>query len=134
MAGELIFTAAELADMQATQSGHMMDTCLIQVFAAGSVNAWNVPASGYTNGSAIFCGYEAVSGDEMQGETEVVEIDGRFRLPFGTAVKPTDRIKLTHRHGVAVTAEYYEIVGQARRGPSGLVVDVVRVKDGTGSG
>ena len=120
--------------MQTVQAAHMMDTCIVQAFSAGAANAWNVLADGYTNGSAIFCGYQAVGGDEVQGETEVVRIDARFRLPFGTSIAPRDRIKLTHRHGAAITAEYYEVVGEEMRGPSGLVVEAVRLMDGAGSG
>ena len=56
MAGELIFTAAELTAMQTVQAAHMMDTCIVQAFSAGAANPWNVLADGYTNGSAIFCG------------------------------------------------------------------------------
>lgn len=131
MSGELAFSTAELAAMQATQTAHMMDTCVVQTFAAGTADGWGINADTYTDGTAIFCGFDNTAGDEKQGESEVVQYDATLRLPLTTAVTESDRIKLTHRFGVAISpAEIYEIT-RIRRGPSGLLLELEQVTDGT---
>jgi hypothetical protein len=131
MAGELAFSAGELAAMQATQEAHMMDTCVIQVFTAGARNAAGIKAVSYVDGSAIACGFHIKTVADQLEATKVKTTKPELRLPLATVVTGKDRIKLTHRYGVAITAEIYQIVGEPKRGPSGLVLELERVTDGT---
>jgi hypothetical protein len=107
----------------------MQDTCRIGVYSA-SPDAYNNPEAVYDySGAAVACGLEHLNPNELQGTGEVPVIEARLRLPLTTSVKETDRIRVTHRYGGDVAGEDYEIVGPARRGPSGLVLDLRRVTD-----
>jgi hypothetical protein len=50
-----------------------------------------------------------------------------LRLPLGTAVDAADRIEIVQRFGVAHAGEMYEVVGDPRQGPSGLVCSLAAV-------
>jgi hypothetical protein len=55
-------------------------------------------------------------------------INVTVRLPITTTIKATDHVKITHRFGVALsTAQIYEVIGEIRRGPSGLQVDLQEI-------
>lgn len=129
MSGEQAFSAGELSGMKTAQEGHMMDSCRILVWAAGSADAYGRKVDSYTAGSEIACGFKFDNRTvEVQGESEVVVIDGRFRLPAATTIKASDRIRLTKRFGTALSpAVDFDVIGQPRLGPSGLVVDVAKV-------
>lgn len=131
MGGELSFSTDELAAMQVAQDAHMMDACTIDAYSAGAADAYGNPSDGWTSGSEIACGFKQAKPREIMGTTRVPEWDAQLRLPIDTAVDPRDRITLTKRHGVAVTPVTYEILGSPRRGPSGLVVDLVKITDGS---
>ena len=121
------FTAVELTAMQSTQMGAMMDTCIVQSYFA-ALDDYGAEVAVYTDSSAIACGVNMNPGKESRTETMNVErIDVTIRLPIATSIKATDRIKVTHRFGVAITNIVFEVVGSIRRGPSGLQVDVSQV-------
>lgn len=129
MSGELAFSAAELAAMTTTQEAHMMDAGQVLVFAAGAANDYGVKAEGYTPGSEIACGFEFANlTREVQGETEVVQIDAHLRLAKTATITAEDRFRLTKRFGAAVSPTIdFEIVGEPRLGPSGLYIDLKKV-------
>lgn len=123
------FTATELAAMQAHQAAHMMDTCTVDAWSAGT-NAYNLPSPTWTSGAAIACGYEVMQPDEaMATTTDAPVFDARLRLPITTAIDPRDRITITKRHGAAIVPIVHEVVGDVERGPSGLVVKLRKVTD-----
>ena len=126
------FSAGELERMRDTQEAAMQDTC--RVLAYSSIDdTYNYPVPSYAAGDAMDCGLEMVDPEEIQGEGQVPEIDARIRLPLGTTYGPKDRIEVTHRYGEALTKSLvFEIVGLARHGPTGLVLDLRLVTDGTG--
>lgn len=124
------FTAGELARLQDTQDGAMQDTCVVCSYSA-TQDDWGNPSATYTDGDALACGFEHGAPDEIQESGDVPRIDGRLRLPLGTTLDERDRVRVTHRYGVELTsAETYEVVGPARRGPSGLYVDLRLVGSG----
>ena len=131
MPGALSFSTAELAALQAAQDAHMMDACTIDAYSTGAADAYGNPSDSWASGSEMDCGFEQAKPREIMGTTRVPEWDARLRLPIETSVDPRDRITVTKRHGVAVTPVTYEILGSPRRGPSGLVVDLVRITDGS---
>lgn len=128
------FSTTELADMQAAQEAHMMDTCVIGRFTEGSTDIYGSAVPTWPEDDAISCGFMVLSVDEELGATRTPVGDAQVRLPIGTTLDPRDRIKVTHRHGVAVTAQAYALVGDPKRGPSGLVVNLERVSDGSSTG
>ncbi len=123
------FSATELARMQATNSGAMQDICTIQSYSR-TLDGYGEPVVTYTDGAAIACGVEMTMGKEARrGDMNVERIDATLRLPIATTLKAADRIKVTYRFGAALGSAFqvYEIVGEIRRGPSGLRVDVQAV-------
>jgi head-tail adaptor len=122
-----VFTTAELTRMQAAQTASMMDTCIVQSYAM-TLDDYGAEVDTYTDGSAIACGVNMTPASESRTATMNVErIDATVRLPIATVIKSTDRVKVTHRFGVAITNIVFEVVGSIRRGPSGLQVDLQAV-------
>jgi hypothetical protein len=124
------FSAAELAGMRRTQDDHMMDTCTVDAYAAGATDAYGNPVAAWTAAAPIFCGYRPVKLADQMDLSKVPAFDATLRLPIGTAIDPRDRITITQRHGAAVTPFTLEIVGEPKRGPSGLVLELRKVTDG----
>lgn len=121
------FSSDELSRMQATNVAAMQDTCVIQAYALG-LDDYGAEAPTYTDGAAIDCGLNMTPTRERRSaEMNVERIDATIRLPLGTVIKSTDRVKVTHRFGAAITALIFEVAGPIRRGPSGLQVDLLAV-------
>jgi len=119
--------ATDLANLQTYQNASMFDTCIIQSYFA-ALDDYGAEVAVYTDGNAIACGVNMSPSKESRTTTMNVErIDATIRLPIGTSIKATDRVKVTHRYGVAITAIVFEVVGSIRRGPSGLQVDISQV-------
>lgn len=117
-----------LARMQQTQTDHMFDTCRILAYAS-TPDSYNRPAVTYTAGPEVVCGFDPTPGREVQTEGQVVIVDAKLRLPAGTSFHSTDRIRITKRLGKAVPAQDYEIIGDGRHGPTGLVLDLKSVTE-----
>src|SRR6188474_2396783 len=119
-----MFTAADLSTMRATQDLYMQDRCQILVYAAGTVDDYGEPSSPtYTAGSEIVCGLDQRPGFERLGaDLTSIQYDATLRLPIATALKETDRIRITKRYGEDTTDIDYEISAPVQRGPSGLRV------------
>lgn len=128
------FSNAQLSRMQATQQAHLMDTCQVLLRLPGTTDDYGYPAKSWEASITTSCGFKPVSPKEALGQTEVPLFDATLRLPialYGT-VTNLDRIKVTYRHGVALASpETFAIVGQPARGPSGLVVKLKRITDGS---
>ena len=123
------FTAGELVRMRAVQDGAMQDTCRVLAYSS-TPDAYNNPEATYTPGPEISCGLEMVSPDEVQASGHVPLIDALIRLPIDTILDERDRIQVTKQYGETLdTALTFEIVGPARRGPSGLYLDLKLVTD-----
>lgn len=129
MSGEQSFSTAELASLQTAQEGHMMDTCVRLVYTPGVADAYGKPAESWVDGATLSCGFYPGRSSEVMHWTEVVLSEAQIRLPITTSLNNRDRLRVTHRHGVAITAETYEIVGQPLRGPSGLLLNLRKVTE-----
>lgn len=130
------FSSAELAAMRATQDSAMQDTCRIGVYREVSDAYGNPdtssPASLWVYGAALACGLEMVRPRETQESGDVPLVDAKLRLPVATSIDERDRIRIERRYGEALDPEkVYEVVGPPRRGPSGLVVSLRLLADGT---
>ena len=122
------FTSADLSRMQATQQTAMQDTCKVAPRVT-TANALGEPAYTWpTYGDAIDCGFNMKGGRERTRRDGTILItDGLVRLPIATAVNVTDRIQITHRFGVEITALIFDVIGTPMRGPSGLQVELKAV-------
>ena len=125
------FSSLDLSAMQSAQDAHMMDTCTLDRYTDGGADDYGTPTPTWVAGSPISCGFHVFKTDEVLGQTMVPTADAQARLPIGSTLDPKDRITITHRHGVDVADVTYVLVGEAVRGPSGLVVDLKRVSDGS---
>lgn len=123
-----VFTSAELSRMQGAQVGAMQDVCIVQSYSR-TLDSYGSPVETFADGSAIACGVDMTAGRESRrADMNVERIDATVRLPIGTVIKATDHVKVTHRFGAALgTALIFEVIGEIRRGPSGLRVDVQAV-------
>lgn len=124
------FSEDELAAMQAAQEAHMMDRCTLDLQVVGAAGAYNYELPTWPTGAESWCGFQPLAPDEVLDQgADVPVADGKMRLPLGTALSSEDRVTLIERHGVAITPETYEVVGEEQRGPSGLVVSLRKVTD-----
>jgi hypothetical protein len=123
------FTSDELARMQAAQSDHMMDTCRLGTKTESQSTSGHVSAS-FSYGAGVACGFSPKGSKVAERpDGSPVFSDASLRLPLGTAVTATDRVKLTHRFGVALSPEEeWDVAGEPARGPSGVVVPLNKVE------
>lgn len=109
--------------LQAQVEQLYVDTCVIQSYVSGSQDDYGFPNHLYTDGTAIPCSLNDVSGNEVMGRGEVEIADAELRLPPDAIITNADRVKLTHRmrHELS-TARVYEVVGIEERGAFGRIV------------
>jgi hypothetical protein len=118
--------------MRSAQDGAMQDVCRVGAYQAAD-DAYNLPTPTYVYGIEVICGLELMRPAEEHASGEVPVIDAVLRLPIGTTIKETDRIRIEERFNEALTtAQVYEIEGPVRRGPSGIRLDLRLVDDGSG--
>ena len=125
--------ATDLTNMRAVQEGHMHDTCILRQYTIGN-DAYGLNNPYYVALGSYSCGFHAVNPREQQAASFVPGIDARLRLSESLidTIDPKDRIELTHRYGEALTTTLtFEIVGPIKHGPSGLVLDLKLVSDGS---
>lgn len=125
------FGTEELERLQGTQEGAMQDTCLVLVYVS-MTDKYGLPKPVYGDGYEVACGLELVRPNERQGRGEVPVIEARLRLAWDSVIDERDRVKVTHRFGVELASpQTFEIVGPVVRGPSGLVLNLRVVTDGS---
>lgn len=126
------FSLGELGRMQGTQQGAMQDVCVLEQWTAGVQDDYGVKASSYVDGAELVCGLDLTQNDlDEANSAETSLAEGRLRLPIDTQLDRRDRVRITRRFGVLLeTPVRYELVGDPRRGPSGLVVNVRVVTNG----
>lgn len=122
--------------MRRTQQQAMSSTAVHMVYTAVEDTATGEITYSYVDGDTFPCGIAHGSGsaqgaiDSVEGgpTRETVVTQRRVRLPVQAAVGPSDRLRFTHEQGEALTEPIvYEVVGDALRGPSAVVVNVRRV-------
>lgn len=131
MAMDFAFSVTELSAMQSAQDDHMMDTCTLDRYTDGGADIYGTPNPTWVSDTPIACGFNTTRVEEVLGQTMVPAAEAAIRLPLATVLNPKDRITITHRFGVAITAQSYTVVGDAERGPSGLKVGLKKVTDGS---
>jgi hypothetical protein len=128
------FSAQEIAGMASTQEGAMMDTCQrLQRYT--EADDYNNPKQTFIAGASYSCGLDESPRDrEALDGTQVVMMDAKLRMSLDLegVIANVDRLRITHRFGVALATPLdYEIIGAPRRGPSGLVFALRKVTDGS---
>ena len=129
------FTADKLARLQSTQEASMQDTCII-LNSSTTEDDYNLPVEtwNWNNGTESICGYKPTTKEEGQTDSQVAMFDAELRLPLSrdSLIASTTRIKITKRFGVTLSTQpVYKVISGAERGPSGLVVKLELVTDGS---
>jgi len=126
----------ELAQMQADNEDHMMDTAVIYT-RSDNLDSYGQPVPTWTEGDTIPCGFGfspfKFRSRELNiyGAEETSEILVRARVPlsYQDTLTTNDRLQLTHLKGVELTtAQDYDIQGFLETGPSAAVVNLKRVE------
>ena len=101
-----LLSANDLAMMRADQTDALWDTCIVQTQST-TVDTYGQPIETFTDGTAIDCRFVPSPGKEMREinrtDSTITVMRALVRLPRGTAITPNDRVKITHRYGVALT-------------------------------
>ncbi len=119
----------DLTGMRATQTAHMMDTCVLQT-CTQTADSFGQMIESFTDGSAQACGLDMRPGSERRGvDSTVLQYDASVRLAITAAPDAKDRVKVTKRFGETLTtALVYDIVGPIQRGPSGIRLLLRRIE------
>ncbi len=130
------FTTAELSRLQSTQVSAMQDTCILQTYTAASASsAYGYGyGGGYSDTVPVACGLDMSPSREVMEGAQIALPDARLRLPLGTSIINVDRVRVTHRYGVALsTPLVYDVIGLPERGPSGLQLNLRLATEGAAS-
>lgn len=122
MSLDFSFTSDDLTAMRATQTGHMLDQCVIITFTEGTRNEYNEDDAPVESESApVECGLDMHPGSRNFGEEmTVIRYDARLRLPLHTPVAETNHVRIISRFGEAVSPLEFEVLSPIQRGPSGI--------------
>ena len=124
----MTFTTDDLSFFQTTQETYMQDTGKVGTYSVAE-NTYGEMIVTYTFGDAMDCGFRHLTAREIERlEGIALPVDAEIRLAIDTTITGKDQFKLTHRFSVDVTDETYQVVGEPRRGPSGLQVFLRLVK------
>ena len=125
------FSTGDLTNMRAAQEEHMMDTCVIQAYVQTKDSHNTLVETWPADGAALSCGLDMRPGSERHGtDKTVVNYDATIRIPITTTPDPRDRLKVTKRHGEALSVPLvYNIIGPVQRGPSGNRLLLKRIEN-----
>jgi len=126
----------ELAQMQADNESHMMDTAVIYT-RSDTISSYGQPVPTWTESTTISCGFAAspfkFRSRELSTygaeETSEILVRARVSIDYVDAMTTKDRLYLTHKMGVALSStQIYDIQGFVEHGPSAIVVNLKRVE------
>lgn len=119
-----MLNAADLAIYRAAHIDAMHDTCYVLAHST-TRSATGEAVDVWTAGSAVVCGVEETNGTKRY-RTEATElpIDATIRLALTVTVGVQDRIQVTKHYDETLSAAItYNVIGEAKRGPSAQVVE-----------
>jgi hypothetical protein len=127
-----VLQTGELTRLRSAQQAAMMDTVVRLVYREPAVNEYGMAIGEWADDAELACGYDGKAIKEVMVGTQVVLTDARLRLPIGTTLDNRDRFRVTNRFGeILANPPTYEILGEPRQGPSGLLLDLRLVTDGS---
>lgn len=127
----LKFSAQELDDFELVQEAHMMDTCLIAEPSTTQDDYNNdVETFDWVNAEQSACGFNANPSKEVLNQVPASE--AVIRLPALTVISNQARVRITKRFGATQSSPVdYEVIGMPRLGPSGYLIWLKKVTDGS---
>lgn len=121
------FSSTELDRMRDTQDAAMQDACDLLIYGVTGMDSHGMPIEGYVLQATSACGLDLRASREMLN-AEMHVYDARLRLPIGTVISNVDRVRVTHRFGeMQETPIEFDLIGEVRKGPSGLLVNLRNV-------
>ena len=122
----------EFTVMQATHTDAMRDQCVLME-PQTSAGRNNKPVITYTDAGSSACGFNpstanGVASEEVLDSTAVVITKPTLRLPTGTVIRASWRVRITHRNGQALTSPLaFDIVGDPSTVGTAIVVELATV-------
>jgi len=113
--------------MRATAASTFFDECEL---GAVPVHTWGSADTGEqvpVFGDAVACGFQPMNKGEVRDGSQAPMYDARLRLTLDNDVSNIDRVRITVRHGEAITPELYSVEGLPERGPSAQVLTLKRI-------
>ena len=125
-----LYAADELAALRECSESLMDDACQLGTKSV-TASATGADVESFAYGVELPCGITTLSGldrtEYRNDSMTIVQADAKLRLPYDAALTQTSRIKLTKRHGSAITPEYYEVHGEPAVGTTAIVCYLRRV-------
>ena len=109
-------------------TGNMRDRC--KVLSHTSASNGPSPISSFAVGSEIRCRYSRTDSREVVDGSQMAPSNVEIRVPSGTTITGSDRIRMTQLDGAAVTQDY-AIVGEPFTTLGQLVCDCQLVTGGS---
>ena len=126
----MTLTTGALSRLRGAYADWMLDTC-VHSQRSTTQDSYGQLVETWTDKLTYACGLDLRDGRELrQPDQTAILLDGRLRLALSAlgVVAATDRIRVTKRYGETLaTALTFEIEGEPRPGPLGLVADLRRV-------
>lgn len=122
----------EFAVMQATHIDAMRDQCVLME-PQTSAGRYNKHTTTYTDAGSSVCGFNPSTANgsasaEVLDSTAVVITKPTLRLPIGTVLTASWRVRITHRNGQALTpALTFEVIGDPATIGTAIVVELATV-------
>ena len=126
------FSSSELERMRSTQSNAMMDLCTVRSWSP-TIDSLGSEVEGWTLRTNVPCGLDVSANVQAEQRREIgtaVTVSATLRLSVedGEGLTAKDSIVVTHRNGELLTpALSFGLDGPPKRGPTGVVLSLVRV-------
>jgi hypothetical protein len=131
-----LLNAADLAYVKATQELSLHDGCTFYTHAGSSSGSSGVPLDTWASAGSSICGFNPTASREIINANTMVttQTNGELRLPIATSFSTSDRVAIHLRYGTTPDGGsanlMFGIAGEPRRGASGVLVDLIRMKPG----
>lgn len=129
-------STAETARMRAASNGSMRDTCKLGVLTETADGAYTNASVSW--GATIACGLQAVtsatgSGGSEANDSQTPTNQAVLRLPVGTVVDQTSRVRVYSKAGFALpTPQEYAVIGAPQYGSAHIVLNLRAITAGGG--
>lgn len=122
----------EFTVMQATHVAAMRDQCVLMEPQETAVR-YNKKKTTYADAGSSVCGFNpstanGVASEEVLDSTAVVITTPTVRLPIGTVLTASWRVRITHRNGQALTNPLlFDVMGDPATIGTAIVVELATV-------
>lgn len=122
-----VVSAGEIARMRSTAAETFLDSCRLGDPTSSSWGS-DPGSDSYAYGAEIPCGFDMAPAGEAAEGSQAPVVDALLRLPVGTVVSGKHRVRITKRHGEALSPpQDYTVDGEPDRGVSALVLKLQAV-------